>query len=125
MDVQAVFWALGDPWRYRIVEALRRSPRFVTELVDELGTSQPNVSRHLKVLRERGIIEGKREGKWIRYRIVPEALEAIARWAAEGSAARPSDPAGAGTPAAARTPVTDEPVRVEPPQRDDDVFPGY
>ena len=80
MDLQTAFWALGDPQRFRIVQALRESPCFVSDLVALLGTAQPNVSRHLKVLKESGLISSRREGKWIRYAIVPGALEAIRLW---------------------------------------------
>ena len=89
MDLRVMFQALGDPVRFRIVEELRRSPLCVTDLVEQTGAAQPSVSRHLKTLRESGLIESAREGKWIRYRLAPGALEAIALWSAERSGAVP------------------------------------
>ncbi len=84
MDLQTAFWALGDPQRFRMIQALRESPCFVSDLVARLGTAQPNVSRHLKVLKDCGLISSRREGKWIRYAIVPGALEAIRLWVGKG-----------------------------------------
>lgn len=89
MDVRELFQALGDPLRFRIVEALRVSPRCVTELVEDLGVSQPNVSRHLKVLRESGLIRSTRDGKWIRYSIDPEAVGMIGLWTGVRGGAHP------------------------------------
>ncbi|MBM3321654.1 MAG: winged helix-turn-helix transcriptional regulator [Candidatus Eisenbacteria bacterium] len=90
MDLQNVLAALGDPVRFRIVEALREQPLCVSDLVEHLGESQPNVSRHLKTLRASGIVDSVREGKWVRYRVLPEALGELARWAS--GPARPADP---------------------------------
>jgi ArsR family transcriptional regulator len=92
VDPRVLFEALADPIRFRIVEALREGPRYVSDLVAEVGESQPNVSRHLKALRESGLVDASREGKWVRYAVVPSALDLLARWAASGSlagAARP------------------------------------
>jgi ArsR family transcriptional regulator len=54
--------ALADPTRIMLLYAIAESPRNVGELAEELGLSQPNVSRHLKVLRERGMATATREG---------------------------------------------------------------
>jgi len=88
-EMRVLFQALGDPIRFRIVEILREKPCVVSELVERTGAAQPNVSRHLKVLRESGLLRATREGKWIRYSLEPEALRAIGRWSA-----RPAPPAG-------------------------------
>jgi ArsR family transcriptional regulator len=45
---------------------------------EPLGLSQPTISHHLKVLREAGLVEGERQGRWVHYRVVPERLEDIA-----------------------------------------------
>jgi DNA-binding transcriptional ArsR family regulator len=58
---------LADPTRILILYLLADSPRYVTELADQLGTSQPTVSRHLKVLRERGLVTTTREGNTVHY----------------------------------------------------------
>jgi ArsR family transcriptional regulator len=54
--------ALADPTRIMLLYAIAESPRNVGELAEVLGLSQPNVSRHLKVLRERGMATATREG---------------------------------------------------------------
>ncbi|MBN1824938.1 MAG: winged helix-turn-helix transcriptional regulator [Candidatus Eisenbacteria bacterium] len=81
-EMRELFRALGDPIRYRIVEILREKPCYVSELVERTGAAQPNVSRHLQVLRKSGLLRANREGKWIRYALEPEALRAIGRWSA-------------------------------------------
>ena len=91
MKVRELFQALGDPLRYRIVEALRISPQCVTDLVASLGVSQPNVSRHLKILRESGLIRSTRDGKWIRYSIDPEAVGLIRLWSGMSGGAVPEN----------------------------------
>lgn len=58
--------ALADDTRWRIVRELLRRERTVGELVDRLKVTQYNVSKHLRVLREAGIIEMQREGKHVR-----------------------------------------------------------
>jgi len=93
VDMRALFQALGDPIRFRIVEILLEKPSVVSELVERTGAAQPNVSRHLKVLRDSGLLQASREGKWIRYAVDPDALRAIGRWSA-----RPAPPAGNPSP---------------------------
>jgi DNA-binding transcriptional ArsR family regulator len=61
--------ALSDPKRLLIIEALRNGPKTVGELADGLSLSQPNVSQHLAVLRERRIVTADREGTRVRYRL--------------------------------------------------------
>ena len=55
--------ALADPRRILLLYALNDKPRNVSELADELGISQPTASRHLNMLRERGLVTAKREGQ--------------------------------------------------------------
>ncbi len=72
--------ALGDPVRLRIVSMLAASPDGAAcgcDLETPLGLSQPTVSHHLKILREAGLIEGRRDGRWIHYRVVPQRLSEI------------------------------------------------
>jgi ArsR family transcriptional regulator len=72
--------ALADPVRLRIVSMLAASPEGTAcgcDLESPLGLSQPTVSHHLKILREAGLIEGERQGRWIHYRVVPERLDEI------------------------------------------------
>ena len=66
--------ALADPTRILILYALNEGPRSVTELTNELGTTQPTTSRHLKVLRERGLVMTTRQGVSIIYEITDKRL---------------------------------------------------
>jgi DNA-binding transcriptional ArsR family regulator len=63
--------ALADDTRWALVTELVRRPSTVTELTERLTATQYNVSKHLKILREAGIIESEREGKNIRYAVLP------------------------------------------------------
>ena len=58
---------LADPNRILILYLLSESPRYVTELAEILAVSQPTVSRHLKVLRDRGLVTSTREGNTVHY----------------------------------------------------------
>ena len=75
--VAGLFSALANPARCAIVERLTRSPRFVGELSQELGLSQPLVSQHLRVLREAHLIEGRKDGRVTRYRLLDEHVTHI------------------------------------------------
>ncbi len=55
--------ALADPCRILLLYTLNDKPRNVSELADELGISQPTASRHLYLLRERGLVTARREGQ--------------------------------------------------------------
>lgn len=57
-----VFTALGEPMRLRILDALSTGERSVNELVAAIGTSQPNVSKHLSVLVNAGMVRRRRNG---------------------------------------------------------------
>ena len=67
-------FALSDPTRILILYALNESPRNVTELTNGLGISQPSASRHLKVLRERGLVHTVKQGTTVTYHISDERL---------------------------------------------------
>ncbi len=66
--------ALSDPNRLLILYALNDSPLNVTELTNELNLNQPTTSRHLKVLRERGLVHTTRQGTSITYHISDKRL---------------------------------------------------
>ena len=69
---------LADPTRILILYLLAESPRHVTELAEMSGASQPTVSRHLKVLRDRGLVTATREGNTIRYTLRdPRVIQAL------------------------------------------------
>lgn len=66
--------ALADPTRILILYALNEHPRNVTELTNELGTPQSTTSRHLKVLRERGLVCTTRQGVNVIYELTDGRL---------------------------------------------------
>ena len=67
-------FALSDPSRILILYALSESPLNVTELTNELGVTQPTASRHLKVLRDRGLVYTTRRGTTIPYHLSDNRL---------------------------------------------------
>jgi DNA-binding transcriptional ArsR family regulator len=74
------FDALGDPNRRAIVELLGTGDRSVRELADELPISRPAVSRHLRVLREAGLVVERRQGRQRLYRANLEPLAELREW---------------------------------------------
>ena len=66
--------ALADTRRLLLIYALAEGPKNVSELTQELGVSQPSVSRHLKTLRERGLVFAHRSGNNVVYQVVDERL---------------------------------------------------
>ncbi|MGH2607732.1 MAG: ArsR/SmtB family transcription factor [Tepidiformaceae bacterium] len=70
-EAHEVFAALGERVRLRLACCLLAAPAglCVCELVDALGVSQPNVSRHLKLLKAAGLVAERREGRWMYYRL--------------------------------------------------------
>jgi DNA-binding transcriptional ArsR family regulator len=76
----AVFEVLAEPNRRRILDLLRAGERPVGDLVEELAVSQPAVSKHLRVLREGGLVEVRTEAQRRLYRVRPEPLRLIDEW---------------------------------------------
>lgn len=74
---------LGDPLRLRIVALLARETLCTTHLVEETGARQTNLSNHLKVLREAGVVETEPCGRFTYYKLRPEVIEQMARAFAE------------------------------------------
>jgi DNA-binding transcriptional ArsR family regulator len=72
--------ALADPTRRRILDLLREQPRLVGELADLLGMSQPGVSKHLKVLREVGLVRVRVDAQRRWYELRPEPLAEVDAW---------------------------------------------
>ena len=66
--------ALADPRRILIIYILASRPRTVNDLADEIGVSQPTASRHLKTLREAGIVRATRQGACIEYCVTDSRL---------------------------------------------------
>ena len=74
------FNAVAEPRRRQILDALAGGERSVSELVDELGFAQPQVSKHLRVLREVGAVDVREDGRHRLYRLNARALEPIHDW---------------------------------------------
>jgi ArsR family transcriptional regulator len=72
-----LFQALSDPTRLRLLLTLRHGERCVCDLQSATEAAQSRVSFHLRVLREAGLIQAKREGRWVHYRLAPEVLTEI------------------------------------------------
>jgi ArsR family transcriptional regulator len=81
-ELETFFRALADRTRLRLLNLMGDDEVCVCFFVEIIGPNQPNISRHLAYLRRAGIVEARREGKWIHYRIVePEnpALQTLLR----------------------------------------------
>lgn len=74
------FDVLAEPTRRRILDDVRDRERCVGELVDRLELSQPAVSKHLRVLREAGLVEVRQDAQRRLYRLRPEPLAEIDSW---------------------------------------------
>ncbi|MFJ3090409.1 ArsR/SmtB family transcription factor [Streptomyces sp. NPDC086838] len=84
-----VIRALSDPLRLRIVNLLARETLCTTHLVEETGARQTNLSNHMKVLREAGIVETEPCGRYTYYRLRPEVLAGLSeQFAALAASAR-------------------------------------
>jgi DNA-binding transcriptional ArsR family regulator len=79
---EAVFDALGDPMRRRIVERLRPGPLPVGELAAGLPVGRPAVSKHLKVLQGAGLVEHHSVGTRNLYALAPPGFVALQQWLA-------------------------------------------
>lgn len=69
------FQAVAEDTRFEIVRRLSHGERCVCELQDELDAAQSRLSFHLKKLKDAGVVSGRRDGRWVYYALVPEALE--------------------------------------------------
>jgi ArsR family transcriptional regulator len=78
-DLMALLQALGDPTRLRLLNLLRAGELCVCYLVEVLGDPQPKISRHLAYLRRAGVVDVRRDGKWMHYRLAIPSDTALAR----------------------------------------------
>ncbi|AIA00628.1 ArsR/SmtB family transcription factor [Streptomyces noursei] len=69
---------LADPLRLKIVNLLAHETLCTTHLVEETGAKQTNLSNHLRVLREAGVVETEPCGRFTYYRLRPDVIEALA-----------------------------------------------
>jgi DNA-binding transcriptional ArsR family regulator len=72
--------ALAEPHRRQILDLLRGREHSVGDLVEQLELSQPGVSKHLKVLREAGLVASRRSGKQRLYALEPQPLAEVHGW---------------------------------------------
>lgn len=82
-DIDVALAALADPTRRKVVERLADGPRRTNELADDVGVSVPAVSRHLRLLRDRGLVDRTDvdgDGRGRQYELVPAALTVVAEW---------------------------------------------
>ena len=77
-----VFAALADPTRRRLLELLASGERSAGELAAEFDISRPGVSRHLRVLREAGLVRARGEGQRRVYSVDPSPLDEVDAWLA-------------------------------------------
>lgn len=77
-----IFQALADPSRRRIFETLTRGEAAVKDLTARFSISQPAVSQHLAALRDAGLVDARREGRLVYYRVEPKGLEPLIDWLA-------------------------------------------
>ena len=75
--VAKIFKALGDETRLEIVRMLIGKERCVCAFLNAFSMTQPAISNHLRVLREAGLVIDSRDGRWIFYRLNPEAFRPI------------------------------------------------
>ena len=81
-DMESAFEVLAEPRRREILDLLRVGERPVGELVAELSLSQPAVSKHLKVLRDAGLVEVRHDAQRRWYRLRPAPLAEVDAWLA-------------------------------------------
>jgi ArsR family transcriptional regulator, arsenate/arsenite/antimonite-responsive transcriptional repressor len=73
-----LFHALSDETRVEILQLLSSGERCVCELTDALEAAQSRLSFHIKVLKDAGLLEDRREGRWMYYTVNPAALAEMA-----------------------------------------------
>ena len=98
---EAIFRALSDPARLRILRALARPETECCSTADQvcacdleplLGLAQPTISHHMKLLTDAGLVEARRSGRWVPYQLDREQFHELAGWlmAMAGNAPAPS-----------------------------------
>jgi ArsR family transcriptional regulator, arsenate/arsenite/antimonite-responsive transcriptional repressor len=71
----ALFHALSDETRLELLDCLKDGEQCVCELMDSMKAAQSRLSFHLKVLKDAGLVEDRREGRWMYYRLSTQAIE--------------------------------------------------
>ena len=79
-SLDPVFRALADPTRRAVLERLGRGPLSMSELARPFGMALPSFAQHLEVLERGGLVRSRKSGRVRTYRLVPQPLQAAARW---------------------------------------------
>src|SRR5919112_6391294 len=82
VDQDKIFQALADPSRRAIFESLTRGEAAVKDLTARFDISQPAVSQHLAALKDAGLVDARREGRCVYYRVQPRGLKPLVDWLA-------------------------------------------
>ena len=77
-----IFHALADPSRRAVFESLTRGEAAVKDLTARFDISQPAVSQHLAILKEAGLVKGRRDGRYVHYRVEPRGMKPLIDWIA-------------------------------------------
>jgi DNA-binding transcriptional ArsR family regulator len=80
--MDSLIQVIGDPHRRTLLDALRDGPATVTELADRLPIARPGVSRHLRVLREAGLVDVRSDAQRRIYELRPDPLVELDEWLA-------------------------------------------
>jgi DNA-binding transcriptional ArsR family regulator len=80
--VTAILDVLAEPHRRRILDLVREEPRAVNEIVAAVGLTQPGTSKHLRVLREAGLVEVRPDGRRRLYALRSDPLQELDAWLA-------------------------------------------
>jgi len=80
MNLDAVFSALADPTRRRIIEKLARRPLTVGDIAEEFSISQPGISKHVRVLEDAGLLKRQIDGRFHRCTLTPRSIDAASAW---------------------------------------------
>jgi DNA-binding transcriptional ArsR family regulator len=80
MGIDAALAALSDPTRRDLVEVLGRRPARAGDLAQRFPISRPAVSKHLRVLREAGLVDAEDQGRERIYYLVPHGLDEVKKW---------------------------------------------
>ena len=75
-----IFQALADPSRRAIFESIMRGETAVNDLTARFDISQPAVSQHLATLKDAGLVNGRREGRCVYYRVKPGGMKPVIDW---------------------------------------------
>ncbi|MEX1184932.1 MAG: metalloregulator ArsR/SmtB family transcription factor [Gemmatimonadota bacterium] len=89
-DVARLFQALADETRVRLIEMLSAGECCVCELQESLDAAQSRLSFHLRVLREAGLVNDRREGRWVYYSLRADTLGEMMSYLEERQAAVPT-----------------------------------